>query len=141
MRGIPETAPTPRPRPGRGLTEDDSEPSPVASPYIDAATLHELRMSLPALARAVPSRPDRPGDIVAPVEMDSFAATDTPTPGDTSRRAHQPSSRSTTPPPPARDPTPGPFELYGSVAYPCPPLSSHLLLDSPASGASDRRRT
>lgn len=139
VRGLSETARMPRPRPGRGLTEDYCGPSPVACPYTDTATLYELRMSLPALARARRSRPETPGDIVAPVEMDSPAARGRPRP---SSRGHgEAASPCAAPTPPAS--TPGPFELYGSEAYPDPPSSSLLPLlaapDTPQMDDKSRR--
>lgn len=115
MRGLAETNLAPRPRPGRGLTQVYSGPNPVAGPYTDAATLDELRMSLPGLARAGPSRPDGPGDIVAPVEMDSSSTPNRP-----------------------RQTSPGPFELDGAGAYPYPPPSYQRLLVSPGTPPMDK---
>ncbi|RDA83136.1 hypothetical protein CP532_2741 [Ophiocordyceps camponoti-leonardi (nom. inval.)] len=56
--------------PRHGLTEDYSGPNPVSGPYTESAVPSATRL-LGGLPRAVPTRPDGPGDIAAPVEMDS----------------------------------------------------------------------
>lgn len=96
-----ETTVSPRPRAGRGLTEDYFGPDPVSGPYTDTAAHSTATGASPGPRRAVPSQPNGPGDIAAPVEMDSSTAK-----GSVCER--QP-----TPPPETVD---GRFELYGCEA-------------------------
>ena len=115
-----ETAVSPRPRPGRGLTQDYFGPNPVPGPYTETAAHSTATGASPGPQRAVPSQPNSPGDIAAPVEMDSSTARG-------SVYEHYspplPASRFTSPTQPeAMD---GRFELYGSEAPDAAPRPSH----------------
>ena len=97
----------PRPRQGVGLTQDYFGPDAVPGPYSERAG-QELDKASPMPGRAVPSSPHAPGDIAAPVEIDSVHKPDgsermSPTSFHQSPQDETIQSR---------------FELYGSEAVP-----------------------
>ncbi|CAH0053045.1 unnamed protein product [Clonostachys solani] len=100
--------PTPSASRGPGLTQDYFGPHPVPGPFTEDAVSPG---SSPHLHRAVPTVPDQPGDIAAPVEIDGRSTVD--------------DGRSTTRGSVAGGPTgiklesiQGRFELYGSDHMP-----------------------
>jgi hypothetical protein len=102
-----------RPRPGRGLTQDYFGPAAVAGPYTE--TVPSTTAS-PGYGpdRAVPTRPQAPGDIAAPVEIDSKDGPLTP------RSMSQASGLVSLSEVPAHESIQGRFELHGSEG-PSPP--------------------
>lgn len=69
---------TNRPSPGRGLNSDYSGPSAKAGPFTDNVMSPG---SSPGTNRGVPLSPDSPGDIAAPVEIDSRDHSNVTSPG------------------------------------------------------------
>jgi hypothetical protein len=95
-----------RPQPGRGLTQEYFGPDPVAGPFTESDVLSVG--TSPHLSRAVPSAPQQPGDITAPVEIDSTSEA----PGRMS-----PTSKLSGPHmSPMAEAMDGRYELYGSEA-------------------------
>lgn len=60
-----------RPRQHTGLTQDYFGPHPVAGPFTETSAGGGSPGSMSGPNRAVPHRPDQPGDIAAAVEIDS----------------------------------------------------------------------
>lgn len=114
----------------RGLTQDYFGPAAVPGPYTETVA------SSPGQRNAVPSQPQAPGDIIAPVEIDSKDGPLTP---------HSPAVVYQTP---VDETISGRFELYGTElspqspsplqASPLPPSPS--VLSSPASPRSEAVR-
>lgn len=122
--GMSEATPASPPRQGGaglGLTQDYFGPDPGVGPYTETPDQREMHGSSvsPGHYRAVPSRPDQPGDITAPVEMDSESRYGDGRFSPTSN----PSSHAS--PPPVT--IPGRFELYGELEPPAPPRSPSIL--------------
>ncbi|PFH57617.1 hypothetical protein XA68_14780 [Ophiocordyceps unilateralis] len=112
----------------RPLTGDYSGPNPVSGPYTETAVPSATRL-LGGLPRAVPTRPHGPGDIAAPVEMESSSVVgrrrsgvDNDSPPLKSPQAAQPT-----------DTTEGRFELYGCEAYKLPHVAFYHVPDTPPS--------
>ncbi|KAL6865963.1 hypothetical protein ACO1O0_002063 [Amphichorda felina] len=111
------------PQPGQGLTQDYFGPDPVAGPYTVTPGQHTVAGSAsPGLDRAVPGRPEQPGDIAAPVEMGSETVSD--------RGAGSPiPTPSYHGSPHMQEPVTieGRFELYGSDDAEPPPRSPSIM--------------
>jgi hypothetical protein len=99
-----------RPRQGAGMTQDYFGPDAVPGPFTESAGTEADKAS-PGPARAVPQRPQAPGDIAAPVEIDSTHRT-----GDSPRLS--PTSPTSYLETPQSETIEGRFELYGSEAAP-----------------------
>ena len=110
-----------RPRGGTGPTRDYFGPDPVAGPYTTEAT-DQSPASSPGHHRAVPSRPQQPGDIAAAVEMGSDDGRMSPT------SASQPSYFTAAVPIHAVE---GTFELYSPQSDHAPPFSPSNAAPSP----------
>lgn len=89
-----------------GLTQDYFGPAAVPGPFTETVT---SASTSPGNARAVPTRPQGPGDITAPVEIDSTAKDPAPENGYLS-----PMTNSSVAPTPQSEIVQGRFELYGS---------------------------
>ncbi|KAH6986052.1 hypothetical protein BKA56DRAFT_302960 [Ilyonectria sp. MPI-CAGE-AT-0026] len=89
-----------------GLTQDYFGPAAVNGPFTETVT---SAGTSPGNARAVPTRPQNPGDITAPVEIDSTAKDPAPENGYLS-----PMTNSSVAPTPQSEIVQGRFELYGS---------------------------
>lgn len=101
---------------GRGLTNDYFGPDAVPGPYTETLT----EASSPGRGRAVPSQPQAPGDIAAPVEIDSQSPTGPLTPS--SLGVYET---------PASQTIDGRFELYGTeMEHPTAPSPSVMLSPS-----------
>ncbi|KAF4591745.1 hypothetical protein GQ602_002044 [Ophiocordyceps camponoti-floridani] len=112
----------------RPLTDDYSGPNPVSGPYTETAVPSATRL-LEGLPRAVPTRPEGPGDIAAPVEMESPSAV-----------LGRPTSKvdnDVTALRSAKETTEGRFELYGCEAYKLPQLACYSVPDTPRTCESD----
>lgn len=94
------------PQAGHGLTRDYFGPNPAAGPYTETSGHHSIAASSPGPYRAVPSRPEQPGDIAAPVEIDSARSEYSPMSSPSFQGSPQPQQPST---------IDGRFELYGST--------------------------
>ncbi|PHH87560.1 hypothetical protein CDD83_8691 [Cordyceps sp. RAO-2017] len=140
-RDISERTLTPRPRPGRGLTEDYFGPSPVSGPYTETAASVDARIS-PGPVRAVPPRPDAPGDIAAPVEMDPAPTAGRRSRDDDGSVVEQTSLQALSSP---AETVEGRFELFGARDYSLvqeqhTPAPSSPPLPSPRTGQSCEAR-
>lgn len=117
--GMTENSYSSRPQQtGRGLTQEYFGPAAVVGPYTETAG-HGSNATSPGPHRAMPSgRPDNPGDIIAPVELDSEARTE---------EAQSIVSPTYYPSPPQQKTTEGRFELYQSAEVEPPPRSPSIL--------------
>lgn len=91
----------------QGLTQDYFGPDAVAGPFTETTGVTSFDTS-PGQTRAVPTRPDGPGDIAAPVEIDSTAREHT------DGGMLSPHSNSSIQATPQSETIDGRFELYGS---------------------------
>lgn len=120
--GMTEASYSTRPhQAGRGLTQEYFGPDAGVGPYTETAGEHSNATS-PGPHRAIPSgRPDNPGDIIAPVEIDSETRTE---------EAQSIASPMYYPSPPLHESTEGRFELYGSEEVE-PPARSPSIMQTP----------
>ena len=120
--GMTEASHSSRPQQaGRGLTQEYFGPNPGVGPYTDTAGHHSDNTS-PGPHRAMPSgRPQNPGDIIAPVEMDSETRTEE------AQSIVSPTGYWGHPSPPQEETTGGRFELYGSTEVEPPPRSPSIM--------------
>ena len=118
------------PQVGHGLTQDYFGPDPIAGPYTETAGQHPVAGSAsPGLSRAVPGRPEQPGDIAAPVEMDSdAAASPMPSPSFHGSPQMQQQQQQQQQQPDTID---NRFELYGSHEPEEPPPRSPSIMPTP----------
>ena len=92
------------PQPSNGLTQDYFGPPPAAGPFTETPAPDPVAPS-PGAYRAVPSHPEQPGDIAAPVELDSAVSPN---------REHHASPLGPPQQPQQPETSDGRFELYGS---------------------------
>lgn len=92
----------------QGLTQDYFGPDAVAGPFTEHGGVTSFETS-PGQTRAVPTRPEGPGDIAAPVEIDSTAVKER-----TDDDMLSPYSNSSIQATPQSENINGRFELYGS---------------------------
>ena len=116
---------------GRGLTRDYFGPDPVAGPFTEWD--EHSAATPPGPGRAVPSRPQDPGDIAAPVEIDSKSALSA------EGRMSPVSTPSPLASPYLSDTIEGRFELYGSE-IPLPNRPPSIVATPPISPRMDGSR-
>ena len=137
--GMTEVTQSPMARQGgQGPTQDYFGPHPVAGPYTEAPDQYRQHSNTtsPGPHRALPPQPNQPGDITAPVEMDSESRAGD---GRMSPLSY-PSSHAS--PQPQPETIEGRFELYGELQpeQPPPPRSrSPSILQTPAAYKASRK--